>query len=195
MTDVVMSFRFHPAFRIPARLFGVRPETAVVELDDDHLTARFGPWRVQTELENIAAARVTTGYAWPKVIGPPHVSLADRGLTFATNPDMGVCIEFEEPVTGLDPLGLVRHPTLTVTVDDAPALAELLDRSSHDETRTHTPEHDVTTDDLLQEANDDLEALTAAELRQRARERGLTGVSRLSKAELVRELSPKAPAG
>jgi hypothetical protein len=184
MTDVVFPFRFHPAFRVPARLFGVRPETAAIELDHETMTARFGPWTVRTELSNVASAVVTGGYAWPKVIGPAHVSLADRGLTFATNPDEGVCIEFVRPVAGLEPTGIVRHPTLTVTVDNSPALAELLDRSSHDQLRNHSSER-VTTESLVQEVSDDLNALTASELRDRARELGLSGVSRMSKADLV----------
>jgi hypothetical protein len=47
--------------------------------------------------------------AWPKVIGPPHVSLKDRGLTFAGNPGAGVCIRFHRPVKGVDPVGLIRR--------------------------------------------------------------------------------------
>ncbi|HKY13657.1 MAG TPA: Rho termination factor N-terminal domain-containing protein, partial [Microthrixaceae bacterium] len=181
-----MRFRFHPVYEVAARLFGVRPETAAVELDDGHLTARFGPWLVRTELSNVTSADVVEGFSWPRLVGPAQVSLADRGLIIATNPNLGTRITFDRPVRGLDPLGLVRHPSLLVTVEDAPALAELLDRSSHDELRNHTPSEAVTTDDLVQEANDELEALTAAELRRRARERGISGVSRLNKADLIR---------
>jgi hypothetical protein len=36
-------------------------------------------------------------------IGPAHLSLADRGPTFATNPDAGLCLRFPEPVAGIDP--------------------------------------------------------------------------------------------
>jgi hypothetical protein len=172
-----------------ARLFGVRPDTAWIELDHEYLTARFGPWTVRTELSNVTAAEVTTGYAWPKVIGPPHLSFVDRGLTFATNPDEGVCIRFDRAVRGLEPLGLLRHPTLTVTVENPPALAELLDRSSHDRLRNHSSEQDVTADLLVREVNDDLEALTASELRDRARQLGLSAVARMSKAELVAALT------
>lgn len=190
MADVIIPFRFHPAFKPAARVFGVRPDTARVELDDHHLVARFGPWRVRTELDNVVSAVVSGPYAWPKVIGPARVSLRDRGLTFGTNPDAGVCIAFARPVAGLDPLGLLRHPSLTVTVDDGAALAELLDRSSHDERRTHVPAQGVTADELLQEVNDDLGSMTATELRRRAKERGIIRTSRLTKADLIRELSP-----
>ncbi len=185
MTDIDFSFRFHPLFRLPARLFNVHPGNAGVEINDDQLYARFGPWEVRTPLSNVESAEVTTDYSWPKVIGPAHLSLADHGLTFATNPDKGVCIKFANPVTGLEPLGLVRHPSLTVTVDDASALAELLDRSQHDPSRTHTASGSVTAEDLVAEASDELSSLTASELRQRAKDRGLSHTSRMNKAQLL----------
>ncbi|MGB3412099.1 MAG: Rho termination factor N-terminal domain-containing protein [Microthrixaceae bacterium] len=185
MTDIDFSFRFHPLFRLPALMFNVHPGSAGVEIDDNQLHARFGLWSVRTPLSNVESAEVTTHYSWPKVIGPAHLSLSDHGLTFATNPDKGVCIKFANPVTGLEPLGLVRHPSLTVTVDDAPALAELLDRSQHDQSRTHTASESVTAEDLVAEASDELSSLTASELRQRAKDRGLTHTSRMNKSQLL----------
>ena len=49
------------------------------------LIARFGPWQVQTALDNIADVSITGPYTFVKTAGPAHLSLADRGLTFATN--------------------------------------------------------------------------------------------------------------
>lgn len=190
MADLEFPFRFHPLFRVPAALVGVTPGRAVVRLHDDRFEARFGPWVLSTRLDEVVGATVTGPYAWPKVIGPPHLSLADRGLTFATNPDLGVCIRFRRPVSGIDPFRLLRHPSLTVTVEDVAALAEVLDRPSHDPTRDHTAGGHVTAEDLVDEAADELEALTAAELRRRARDRGIPNTSRMSKADLVQELSP-----
>src|SRR6056297_3357043 len=92
--SATFDFRFHPAFRLVALPLGVREATAAVTVADGDLDARFGPWRVTTPLANIESARVTGPYVWPKVIGPAHLSLADRGLTFATNPDRGVCLSF-----------------------------------------------------------------------------------------------------
>jgi hypothetical protein len=142
---------------------------------------------VRTGLANVAGAEVTGPYAWPKVIGPPHLSFADRGLTFATNPEQGTCIRFRDPVPGIDPIGVLRHPSLTVTVADAPALAELLDRDAHGDLARGP----ATVDELLSETEDELASLTARELRERARQRGLTGVSRWSKRELVAALEPR----
>jgi hypothetical protein len=60
---------------------------------------------------------ITGPYSAVMTIGAPHLSLADRGLTFASNADRGVCIRFAEPVRGIEALGIIRHPALTVTVD------------------------------------------------------------------------------
>lgn len=119
-------FAFDPKMAVAALPFGVTPLTARVEVVDGELHARFGPWSVHTSLDNIESAEVTGPYSWPKVIGPPHLSFRDRGVTFATNADRGVCIRFREPVTALLPGGLLRHPGLTVTVDRPEELVAVL---------------------------------------------------------------------
>jgi hypothetical protein len=119
-------FSFAGAYRLPARVFGIRPATAWVEVGDRQLDARFGPWRVSTPLENVTDVAVTGPYAFWKTAGPARLAITDRGLTFATNGDRGVLISFRTPVPGLDPLGVLHHPELTVTVADVDRLAELL---------------------------------------------------------------------
>lgn len=99
------------------RLLGVRPGSDGVWVDDDVLTATFGPWRILTPMSNVAGAEVTGPYSAWKAIGP-RLSLADRGLTFGTSARAGACIRFHEPVPGIEPFGLLRHPDLTVTVAD-----------------------------------------------------------------------------
>jgi len=70
---------------------------------------------------------VSTGpYAFLKTAGPARLTVSDRGLTLATNRDRGVLITFRVPVPGIEPLGLLRHPELTVTVADVDSLATLL---------------------------------------------------------------------
>jgi hypothetical protein len=119
-------FDFEPRMAPFSFALGVTPLTARVEVADGELRARFGPWSVRTPLDNVEAAEVTGPYSFPKVVGPPHLSLADRGLTFGTSTRRGVCIRFKEPVTGALPFGVLRHPALTVTVDDPEGLAEAL---------------------------------------------------------------------
>ena len=119
-------FRFAPAYRQFALMFGITPKTASVKVDEATLDARFGPWWVTTGIENIAQIDVTGPYAFIKTAGPARLAVTDRGLTFATNGDRGVLIRFHEPVTGLDPFRVLRHPELTVTVADVDGLASLL---------------------------------------------------------------------
>lgn len=119
-------FAFEPAYRLTARAFGIGPATAWVEVGDDTLDARFGPWRVATPLANVADVAVTGPYAFWKTAGPARLAITDRGLTFATNGDRGVLISFHKPVRGLDPLGILRHPELTITVSEVDRLAQLL---------------------------------------------------------------------
>jgi len=107
-------------------VFRVTPENAWVEVGDETFEARFGPWRVSTPLTNITDVDVTGPYAFWKTAGPARLAVTDRGLTFATNGDRGVLILFETPVRGLEPLGILRHPELTVTVADVDGLADVL---------------------------------------------------------------------
>ena len=119
-------FRFAPAYRAAARPFGVTPATAWVEVDDERLSAHYGPWRVRTPLGNIAAVDLTGPYRFVKTAGPARLGLTDFGLTFASNGDSGVLITFHDKVPGIAPSRRLRHPELTVTVADTEGLAALL---------------------------------------------------------------------
>lgn len=121
-------FRFATIYRLPALLFGITRKTADVCVDDAMLRIRFGPWRVRTPLTNVVATTRTGPYPLLKTMGPAHLSFADRGMTCATNNEQGLCIRFAKPVRGLDPLGLLRHPAVTVTVADCESLAQTLGR-------------------------------------------------------------------
>lgn len=121
MTAQRFSFAFDPRFRRPLALLGVRPATCEVTIDDDHFDARFGRWRVRTPVSNLADVMVTRDYRAIKAIGP-RGSLADRGATFGSSTRAGVCVCFHEPVTALAG-PLMRHPGLTVTVEDPEGLA------------------------------------------------------------------------
>jgi hypothetical protein len=122
-------FAFAPSYKIPGLLFGVTPRTAWVEVDDDRLSVRFGPWSLRTPLANVTDVTVTRDYAFLKTAGPPHLSFADRGVTFATNGDAGVCVSFATPVRGIDPTGRITHPGATLTVADVEGLRRRLART------------------------------------------------------------------
>lgn len=129
MTPAVFPFRFCRAYRLAARPFGITDARAWVCLDATQLRIRFGPWVIVTELGNVVSTTLTGPYSLIKTAGPAHLSLRDRGLTCATNGEQGLCIRFAEPVRGLDPLGVLRHPAVTVTVADCEGLAAALGSS------------------------------------------------------------------
>lgn len=117
--DLEFDFEFDPTMARAAAVFGVRPDTTGVTLSADEMLARFGPWTLRTELANVAEARVSGPYRWWRVAGPAHLSLADRGVTFATTTTQGVCLAFSRSVPAVEPTGRITHPSLTVTVADA----------------------------------------------------------------------------
>lgn len=121
------AFEFDPAYRIAALPFAVTPDRALVEVDHEQLDVRFGFWRVCTPLTNVVGTEISGPFRWYKTIGPAHLSFADRGLTCATNGQRGLCIRFAVPVRGMDPVGLLRHPGLTVTVADPERLARAVE--------------------------------------------------------------------
>ena len=98
----------------------MRPATSGVVLDDDGFHARFGRLRVDAPWEDVAGSCLTGPFRWYRAIGP-RLSLADRGVTFGSATEGGVCVTFHRPVAAL--LGSRRvHPGLTVTVEDPRAL-------------------------------------------------------------------------
>lgn len=125
---VVVHYRLHADFavRFPAvrRALGAR---SGLELDAGGLRVRLGPWIVTTPLSNIAGAEATGPFSPLRGLGV-RLSLADRGLTFGTTTERGVCLRFHEPVRGIDPWGLLRHPGLTVTVSEPDLVAEAINR-------------------------------------------------------------------
>jgi Domain of unknown function (DUF1990) len=122
------TFARDPRYAPLLRPFGVHgDDDAFVELDDERLLVRFGRWAVSTPVRNLAGAQVTGPFSAPKVLGP-HLSFADRGITFGTATETGTCIRFHVPVPGIEPLGVLRHPGLTVTVEDPVSLAEAVEQ-------------------------------------------------------------------
>ena len=121
-------FRFSWPYRLAGLPFGVTAKTAMVTVTATDLSVRFGPWHLRTPLANVARVEETRGFGFLKTAGPPHLSFADQGVTFATNGERAVCVLFHEPVKVLDPTGRLRHPGATLTVADPSALVRRLAR-------------------------------------------------------------------
>ena len=119
-------FAFARAHRVAALPFLVLPSTTLVEVDEKRIRARFGVWTLDTPRSNVKDVTTTGGYSFIRTAGPAHLSLTDRGVTFATNGERGVCVRFHEPVTVLDPTGHLTHPGATFTVADPDALVAAL---------------------------------------------------------------------
>lgn len=122
------AFEFDARYRPFLLAFGVTPPTAKVVVGPPTggvLRTRFGPWLLDTTVDNVADVTVGGPYRPYRVIGP-HLSLADRGVTFGTTTEAGVCVSFHEPVGALFGNRFVRHPGMTVTVQDPNGLAGLL---------------------------------------------------------------------
>ena len=110
-------FAFDARFRAALALAGITPTTAHVTVGPDRLIACFGPWVCRVDPGNIRRVSVTGPYRWYRGIGT-RLSVSDRGLTFGSTYQRGVCLELREPVPGMDPLGALRHPNVTLTVAD-----------------------------------------------------------------------------
>ena len=122
MTATRYDFHFDARYRPFLAALGVRPATAWVRVDDEHVLARFGPWRVSIGAQNIADVCPSGPYQAIKAIGT-RLSRTDRGLTFGSTTRGGVCLLLREPVAGIEPFGAVRHPGLTLTVADREGFA------------------------------------------------------------------------
>jgi hypothetical protein len=119
-------FRFTRPYRLAARPFGITPQSAWVQIDDEHLLANYGPWRLRTTLANISRVTITGPYWFYRTAGPARLGVTDGGLTFASNGEQGILLSFRKGVPAIDPFRLIRHPELTVTVADVPGLISAL---------------------------------------------------------------------
>lgn len=122
-------FAFNDRYSPLLRLLGVRPERAHVQVTDRQLEARFGPWLVRTSLANIEDVQITGPHRPIKAIGP-RMAPSTGNLTFGSNAERTVRITFQRPVTGLDPLGILHHPSLSVSVADPEALEQRLNEAT-----------------------------------------------------------------
>lgn len=122
---VAFSFSFERPLDTWARRFAVVPSRSYVRVDDHGFEAVYGPWRVATTWSNVSGVERTGPYRAWKVAGPARLSVADRGLTMAGTTSGGACLRFREPVRGVDPFGVIRHPAVTLGVEDLDAFVSI----------------------------------------------------------------------
>src|SRR5690606_18452511 len=122
----IFECKLDPLYRAARVLCGITPGPSLARVTGGDFTVIFGRWRLPTARPNIPPTPVTGPDHTLKTTGPPHLCLADRGLTCATNAQQGLCVQFAEPVPGIEPTGLLRHPGVTVTVADCAGLAAAL---------------------------------------------------------------------
>ncbi|GAA2208096.1 hypothetical protein GCM10009850_035540 [Nonomuraea monospora] len=118
-------FAFEERYRPLLAVLGIRPSTCRLTLSEEVLRVRFGPWVVLSPRHNVTGAEPSGPFSPFKAIGV-RVSMADGGLTFGSSTTQGVCITFRRSVSGSEPLGVLRHPGLTVTVEDPARLIGLI---------------------------------------------------------------------
>jgi hypothetical protein len=112
--------RVGPRSRPLLRLFGVGPDNAYVDLNEE-LDARFGRFRIRTSVGNLASWRIEGPWLWITAIGV-RTSLRHRDVTFGGNHRGGVRVDFKERVR----FGRLRIPALYVTVEDLEGFAAAL---------------------------------------------------------------------
>ena len=107
-------------------LFPLRVKsTDGVTVTDDTLRATYGFWKVETALSNVVTTSISGPHRWYTSVGL-RLSFSDDGLTFGTNHQRGLCIEFIEKVPRV--IGFKDHSALWVSVADPEALAAAIAR-------------------------------------------------------------------
>jgi hypothetical protein len=113
--------RLQPGLRPILLLFGVRSGTATVRLEGDRVSARFGFFRAETPLANVASWDITGPYRWWRAVGVRR-TIGTHDLSFGGSAHGGVCLHFRQPIR----IAGLRVTDLYVTVDDLDALGAAL---------------------------------------------------------------------
>lgn len=110
--------------RWKAVLFPLRVKsTDGVTVTDDTLRATYGFWKVETPLGNVVTTSISGPHRWYTAVGV-RLSFSDDGLTFGTNNELGLCIEFADKIDAV--IGFRKHSALWVSVADPEGLAAAL---------------------------------------------------------------------
>ncbi len=127
MSEQFFPYRFDMRWKPMFVALGVSSRDGVTVSDDGSLVATFGRQRVETTLDNVSHTEVTGPHRWYTAVGL-RLSFSDDGLTFGTNHDRGLCIEFVDRIPRV--IGFRDHSALWVSVADPEGLAEAIERST-----------------------------------------------------------------
>ncbi|MCP4308061.1 MAG: hypothetical protein GY788_24945 [bacterium] len=123
MTDTAEQFfpyRFDRRWQAAFLALGVKKDDGVTITESGMLQAKYGRFKVETPLSNVASTEVTGPHRWYTAVGL-RLSGTDDSITFGTNHRLGLSILFTEKVRRV--IGLRRHSTLWVSVAEPEELA------------------------------------------------------------------------
>lgn len=125
MNDRFFPYRLDNRWKAMFVVLRVGADDGVTITADGRLVATYGRFTVDTPLDNIDHTQVSGPHRWYTAVGP-RLSFSDDGLTFGTNHQRGLCIEFIEKVPRV--IGFKDHSALWVSVADPEALAAAIGR-------------------------------------------------------------------
>jgi hypothetical protein len=108
--------RWKPLFAV----LGVDEKDGVELTEDGTLRATYGRVEVETPITNVDHTLETGPHRWYTAVGI-RLSFADNGITFGTNHQRGLCIEFVNKIPRV--VGFNNHSALWVSVAEPTALA------------------------------------------------------------------------
>jgi len=123
MTDTTEQFfpyRFDRRWKPTFLALGVRKDDGVTITESGMLRAKYGRFKVETPLSNVAGTEVTGPHRWYTAVGL-RLSGTDDSITFGTNHLLGLSISFTEKVRRV--IGPRRHSILWVSVAEPEELA------------------------------------------------------------------------
>ncbi|HSH10819.1 MAG TPA: hypothetical protein VLA10_03460 [Ilumatobacter sp.] len=125
MNDRFFPYRLDNRWKAMFVVLRVGADDGVTITADGRLVATYGRFTVDTPLDNIDHTQVSGPHRWYTAVGR-RLSFSDDGLTFGTNHQRGLCIEFIEKVPRV--IGFKNHSALWVSVADPEALAAAIGR-------------------------------------------------------------------
>jgi hypothetical protein len=120
MSEQFFPYRFDDRWKPLFIAMRVKRDDGVTITADGLLRATYGRATIETPLSNIDHTQISGPHRWYTAVGL-RLSFADDGITFGTNHELGLCIEFVERVHRV--IGFKDHSAMWVSVADPEGLA------------------------------------------------------------------------